>query len=239
MKNEITLIPDFRQSAFALEEKNVFSMQKISSIDRPFGAYGRESIDEIVSRLMEVCRAGNSQPQHAVREEFDEDAEMDVIDGELMVRVERKTVKAEPVKVAKVETIVETGDASAWENVKREDVERIVEGSILAPVVRYLASPANPPLPIEITLPKALSLFGCALTTQKENPEDGSVGISRAKLKINTGNGQAVNMWTCLVAKSGTGKDIGSGDYNLAKWFKWEVGNACLNNQIMIEQDLP
>ncbi len=140
--------------------------------------------------------------------------------------------KCNPIVKVEASVGVTTGhsptvkDTSAWKCVKREDVEKIVTGSILDPVIKYLGSPANPPLPLEITLPKALTIFGCALTSQAEGMPDEEFGIARAKVKINTGNGQAANIWTCIVAESGIGKDIGMGEKKLANYFNWDVGGS-------------
>ena len=101
-----------------------------------------------------------------------------------------------------------------WQKVTTADVIGAVDGTLLADMVLVLQSVTDSasPLPLEFTLPKALALAGCALSQPVDayNPEMPSRrGKQLARVLIQTSGGQMCNIYACIVADSGTGKDIG------------------------------
>lgn len=100
-----------------------------------------------------------------------------------------------------------------WRYVDESQVLESIAGTNLQPLVEALAAPTIPPLPIALTLPKAISLAGCALSGEKVVDEEArrrlSPGASRARVKIMTAGGQVCNAWTLIVAASAAGKDVG------------------------------
>lgn len=120
-------------------------------------------------------------------------------------------------------------EGKPWHGVLDGDVGYAIRGSVLEPLVEALRAPTTPPLPITLTLPKALSLAGCALC--KPVPilsEDAAraVGIERARVRIQTSGGQACNMWTLTGADSSEGKDIGGVVHRLARRQGFYLGDA-------------
>ena len=102
-----------------------------------------------------------------------------------------------------------------WRSVTADHARQAIEGSMLAGLVDALSEVTSPPLPLELTLPKAVVLAGAALSQQDpalagDAGPIKSIGISRARFRIATAGGQACNVWALVVAPSGTGKDIGN-----------------------------
>jgi hypothetical protein len=125
-------------------------------------------------------------------------------------------------------------DRKPWQGVDASDVREAIRGTGIEKIVNALASVTKPPLPIEITLPKALALAGTALSqpyTREWNgvtDEFGNTkqGADLLKLRILTAGGQACNVWAMTVANSGTGKDIGNIPAKLASLRKWLIGSS-------------
>jgi len=86
----------------------------------------------------------------------------------------------------------------------------------------------EPNLPLEFTLPKSLVLAGCALSGVDVRKIDDiqKMGIDLARVKINTGGGQACNVFALLVANSSGGKDIGGLLNKAAYARKWIIGTG-------------
>lgn len=121
-----------------------------------------------------------------------------------------------------------------WQEVRSSDVREAIRGTGIERIVNALASVTRPPLPLEITLPKALALAGTALSQpctrdwNKETDEWGNPkqGAALLRLGIRTAGGQACNVWAMTVADSGTGKDIGGLPARLASRRKWLIGSS-------------
>lgn len=114
-----------------------------------------------------------------------------------------------------------------WQQVSSADARAAIRGSLLEQMVSVLQGVADPPLPLEITLPKALVLAACALSQKAERPnEDAERGIDLAKLSIEAGGGLACNVWACVVAPSGCGKDIGNLPQRVAQDHGLYLGNG-------------
>ena len=98
-----------------------------------------------------------------------------------------------------------------WQLVTTKEVREAIGGSLLVPMVNILQAVTVPPLPLEIVLPKALVLAGCALAQPIEfDPKtETKRGIELARVVIDTAGGQTCNVWAVIVALSGTGKDVG------------------------------
>ena len=110
-----------------------------------------------------------------------------------------------------------------WEQVSTADVWEAIKDTPIMELVQVLQAPADPPLPLELTLPKALVLAGAAMAgsiTGAPNADDFTDlrhGVDLAKNVIQSGGGQTTNQWGLIVAASGTGKDIGNVFTRIAK----------------------
>lgn len=122
-----------------------------------------------------------------------------------------------------------------WQSVTSADVGAAIRGSLLEPMVSVLQSVAVPALPLELTLPKALVLAGCALSQPMDagHHEGGGNlafttrrGLDRARVVIETAGGQGLNIWACIVAKSAVGKDIGGLADRVLQANRLMVGNG-------------
>lgn len=122
----------------------------------------------------------------------------------------------------------ETGDKPRpWQKVTSADARAAIRGSLLEQMVSVLQCVADPPLPLEITLPKALVLAACAMSQKAEGPTgDPERGIDQAKLAIEISGGLACNVWACIVAPSGCGKDIGNLPQRVAQGRGLYLGNG-------------
>lgn len=136
----------------------------------------------------------------------------------------RDATEPEQLK-AEIERIAASGTAEAevvedaeprqqikpWQQVDASHVREAIAGTLLADMVSVLQAVTIPPLPLEITLPKALALAGTALSQPIDfDPQtDTRRGLDLARVVIATSGGQACNVWAVIVAPSGTGKDIG------------------------------
>ena len=107
-----------------------------------------------------------------------------------------------------------------WRGITSEDVREAIKGTALGDLEAIFASVANPPLPIECSLMKAIVTAGCCLSGEESpdelNKRNGGnlggvnlIGPDRARVKINTSGGQLCNVYGLIVAPSATGKDIG------------------------------
>ena len=117
-----------------------------------------------------------------------------------------------------------------WRRVATIDVDRAIQGTPLEPVVRYLQTPTNPPLPLECVFGKGLAIAGSILAKPREgydpNDNSGERGSGLARFRILTGGGQVTNVWFLLVGESGTGKDIGNISEGLASQFDNYIGSS-------------
>ncbi len=122
-----------------------------------------------------------------------------------------------------------------WQSVTSADARAAIRGSLLEPMVAVLQSVAVPALPLELTLPKALVLAGCALSQPMDagHHEGGGDlafatrrGLDRARVVVETGGGQGLNVWACIVAKSAVGKDIGGLADRVLQANRLMVGNG-------------
>ena len=127
-----------------------------------------------------------------------------------------------------------------WQKVTSADVSSDIRGTRLEVLVNVLASVAEPPLPLELTLPKALALVGTAMSRPKDHtwktafPDDEDpvcgvmpkTGPIHLRFMINTAGGQACNVWAMIVAGSGIGKDIGNVPSKLAMGRGWLIGSS-------------
>ena len=107
-----------------------------------------------------------------------------------------------------------------WRKVTSDDVREAIRDTALGDLEAIYASVANPPLPIECSLMKAIVTAACCLSGEASQDEldrrtGGNlggvnlVGPDRARVKINTSGGQLCNVYGLVVAPSATGKDIG------------------------------
>lgn len=112
--------------------------------------------------------------------------------------------------------------SAPWTFITEGQVREAIRNTPLADMVSVLQSVTVPPLPLTLTLPKALALAGCALSQPLpyEPETEQRRGLELARNVIETAGGQACNIWAVSVAVSGSGKDIG----NLAQRLASEKG---------------
>lgn len=89
----------------------------------------------------------------------------------------------------------------SWHLVTTEDVRNAIAGTRLETIVKVLEQVTTPPLSLEMTLPKAITLCGAALAQPKDDYDPASEhelrhGIELAKFVINTARGQVCNIWS-------------------------------------------
>ena len=117
----------------------------------------------------------------------------------------------------------------AWRAVTAADVRKAIDGTLIGDMVNILQSVTVPPLPLELTLPKALALAGCGMSQPDQEiakDENAPPGIHRSRFRIATAGGQSCNVWSLIVALSGTGKDIGNLADNVASLHGLHVGTS-------------
>lgn len=91
------------------------------------------------------------------------------------------------------------------------DVSDLFHGTIIGELVPIFSSVTNPPLPLELVLPKVLCLVGSALSGMVEACEEGDKGVDLAKVRIGgEGIGIPPTFYCVTVAESATGKDVGN-----------------------------
>ena len=115
-----------------------------------------------------------------------------------------------------------------WEGIADEQILAAIDGTLLEPMVRTLQSVTIPPLPIQITLPKAIALAGTALSQPVEfDPKtETRRGLDLARNIILTAGGQLCNVMACIVGPSGCGKDVGNLPARIAQEHGVAIGHA-------------
>ena len=115
-----------------------------------------------------------------------------------------------------------------WRQVTDEDVDKAIRNTPLEPVIRVLEAPTNPPLPLQVTVPRALALAGSILSKPVpgwQNMNHGATGPELARFRINTGGrGQMSVIWTLTAGRTGTGKNIGDPTPTLSNRFGVAIG---------------
>ncbi len=134
---------------------------------------------------------------------------------------------------------VHHGGAKPWQTVTAADIKAAIAGTRLETIVNAIAAVTDPPMPLEMTLGKALALAGVALTQPKpgwktyQDETDAWGNVTRSlrgtdwlKLKILTAGGQGCHVWSLTIAESATGKDIGGVVNRLAADRGWLVSGG-------------
>jgi hypothetical protein len=134
---------------------------------------------------------------------------------------------------------VHSGGSKPWQTITTADIKAAIAGTRVETIVTAIAAVTDPPMPLEMTLGKALAVAGVALTQPKpgwktykdETDAWGSVirsvrGTDWLKLKIMTAGGQGCHVWSLTVAESATGKDIGGVVNRLAADRGWLVSGG-------------
>ena len=117
-----------------------------------------------------------------------------------------------------------------WRNITNDQIEKLLQGTILGEMVDVFRSVSRPLLPLEGGLMKAIVLAGCALS--ERNLDQGNLSSyiqnshSLARLVIDTAGGQVCNVYGVLVAETTSGKDIGNLMDLIARKYHYLVGNA-------------
>ena len=115
-----------------------------------------------------------------------------------------------------------------WQTVTDRHAAAAIAGTRLETMVQVLAAVTVPPLPLRITLPKAIALAGCALAQPLEHDRktEERRGLDLARNVISTAGGQLCNIWTCIVGPSGCGKDVGNLPFRIALEHGVAIGHA-------------
>lgn len=115
-----------------------------------------------------------------------------------------------------------------WQTVTDRHAAAAIAGTRLETMVNVLAAVTVPPLPLRITLPKALGLAGCALAQPVEHDRktEERRGLDLARNVISTAGGQLCNIWVCIVGPSGCGKDVGNLPFRIALEHGVAIGHA-------------
>ena len=153
----------------------------------------------------------------------------------------RDATEPEQLK-AEIERIAASGTAEAevvedaeprqqikpWQQVDASHVREAIAGTRLETMVQVLAAVTVPPLPLRITLPKAIALAGCALAQPLEHDRktEERRGLDLARNVISTAGGQLCNIWVCIVGPSGCGKDVGNLPFRIALEHGVAIGHA-------------
>jgi hypothetical protein len=108
-----------------------------------------------------------------------------------------KEAETEPLEAGQA-LLASATTAKVWDSLKDTHLMELVQA---------IQMPTSPMLPLEVTLTKALVLAGAAAVSKE--PGTGQ-GVDLLGLNVNTGGGQATNVYGLIVARSGSGKDIGA-----------------------------
>lgn len=107
--------------------------------------------------------------------------------------------------------IVERSKMELKEDKPVFDVMELLHGTVIGELVPIFNSVTNPPLPVELVLPKILCLLGTALSGMVDDPPEGLAGADLAKVRIGgEGLGIPPSFYCVTVAESATGKDVGN-----------------------------
>jgi len=147
----------------------------------------------------------------------------------------RGGIAFQPTEERTVDTIdkaaaiaVPSANLSHWRNVTADDALRAIQGTAIEPIVAALASPTTPPLPPQVTIPRALALAGSIMSKPVPGWKDmdkGTAGPELARFRINTGGtGQIPVIWALLAGPTASGKDIGDLMPTLSRRFGIAIG---------------
>lgn len=110
-----------------------------------------------------------------------------------------------------------------------EEAREAISNTPLETMVRVLEKVTDPPLPLELTLPKAYAMAGGALCGKASNPVravHGGRGVDLASVVIDTAGGQACNVYALTIAESASGKDVGSLVSRVLSKKGWSIGGT-------------
>lgn len=122
-----------------------------------------------------------------------------------------------------------------WQCITNADIRAILKDTILGGLCDYYATATRPPLPLEVSLLKAIVTVACALSErggESKDPAKGNLygvnakGAQLARLKINTAGGQVCNAYTLTVGNSASGKDIGDLLSHTIGHYGWDLGTS-------------
>ncbi len=121
-----------------------------------------------------------------------------------------------------------TATPRPWQTVTDRHAAAAIAGTRLETMVQVLAAVTVPPLPLRITLPKAIALAACALAQPLEHDRktEERRGLDLARNVISTAGGQLCNIWVCIVGPSGCGKDVGNLPFRIALEHGVAIGHA-------------
>ncbi|MGD9780624.1 MAG: BT4734/BF3469 family protein [Kiritimatiellia bacterium] len=146
----------------------------------------------------------------------------------LSIRRQQAAEKAEADGEAETDESAEAPAPKPWRSVTDKHAAEAIAGTRLETMVKVLAAVTVPPLPLRITLPKAIALAGCALTQPVEfdRKTESRRGLDLGRNVIATAGGQLLNIWTCIVGPSGCGKDVGNLPFRIALEHGVAIGTA-------------
>lgn len=149
--------------------------------------------------------------------------------GRLALSIRRQQAAEQADGEGEVEVEAEPPAAPRpWQTVTDRHAAAAIAGTRLETMVQVLAAVTVPPLPLRITLPKAIALAGCALAQPLEHDRktEERRGLDLARNVISTAGGQLCNIWVCIVGPSGCGKDVGNLPFRIALEHGVAIGHA-------------
>lgn len=149
--------------------------------------------------------------------------------GRLALAIRRQQAAEQADGEGEVEVEAEPPAAPRpWQTVTDRHAAAAIAGTRLETMVQVLAAVTVPPLPLRITLPKAIALAGCALAQPVEHDRktEERRGLDLARNVISTAGGQLCNIWVCIVGPSGCGKDVGNLPFRIALEHGVAIGHA-------------
>lgn len=149
--------------------------------------------------------------------------------GRLALSIRRQQAAEQADGEGEVEVEAEPPAAPRpWQTVTDRHAAAAIAGTRLETMVQVLAAVTVPPLPLRITLPKAIALAGCALAQPLEHDRktEERRGLDLARNVISTAGGQLCNIWACIVGPSGCGKDVGNLPFRIALEHGVAIGHA-------------
>ena len=122
-------------------------------------------------------------------------------------------------------------EPTPWRDVSNDQIQGIIENTMLGEMTRLYGCVTVPALPIEAALLKSIVTAGCALSGPgvPDTAKQGllpPIGAQRARLRIDTAGGQVCNVYALLAANSASGKDIGNLLDTITTARNWNLGTS-------------
>jgi len=183
----------------------------------PTTAYASRYVDQVAEGQR---RLKLSDAARMAAEALAKGGDVSVVAGQLKAASEAADIEAEEVEPH--------ATPRPWQTVTDRHAAAAIAGTRLETMVNVLSAVTVPPLPLRITLPKAIALAACALAQPVEHDRktEERRGLDLARNVISTAGGQLCNIWVCIVGPSGCGKDVGNLPFRIALEHGVAIGHA-------------